>query len=145
MARSKRERKLPVQQLFILCKCSPITSTLYLAPADNRTAICRFAEPIALTSIFPYLPEMIQSFGVPTPSISTWVGVASSTFSLCQCLTGIPWGRLSDRIGRKPVILAGLCNTMVTGLIWGFSGKLWVAILARALQGLGNGNVGIIR
>jgi MFS family permease len=43
------------------------------------------------------------------------------------------------------VILIGLCNTMITTLIWGFSTSLPMAITARALQGLGNGNVGILR
>ncbi|ORY04556.1 major facilitator superfamily domain-containing protein [Clohesyomyces aquaticus] len=120
------QRRLPVKQLVIL-------------------SICRFAEPIALTSVFPYLPEMIESFGVPENDIARWAGVTSSVFSLSQCVTGISWGAASDHYGRKPMILIGLTNTMVTTLIWGFSTSLPMAITARALQGLGNGNVGILR
>ncbi|KAF2458215.1 major facilitator superfamily domain-containing protein [Lineolata rhizophorae] len=120
------KRKLPVQQLFIL-------------------AVCRFAEPIALTSLFPYLPEMIESFNVPKNEIAKWAGVTSALFSLSQCATAIAWGRASDAFGRKPVILLGLFNTMITGLIFGFSTSLPMAIVARALSGAGNGNVGIIR
>ncbi|KAF2840990.1 MFS general substrate transporter, partial [Patellaria atrata CBS 101060] len=109
-------------------------------------AICRFAEPIVLTSVNPYLPEMIESFGVPQNEVAKWAGIASAIFSLCQCLTSIPWGRLSDTIGRKPVILVGLFNTMVTSLIWGFSSSLPMALTSsRALAGAGNGNIGIIR
>ncbi|KAF2678803.1 MFS general substrate transporter [Lentithecium fluviatile CBS 122367] len=120
------ERRLPVKQLAIL-------------------SICRFAEPIALTSIFPYVPEMMESFGVPENDIARWAGFTSAVFSLCQAFTGIPWGAASDRYGRKPIILIGQINTMVTMLIWGFSTNLPMAITARALQGLGNGNVGILR
>lgn len=58
---------------------------------------------------------------------------------------GIPWGRFSDRYGRKPAILLGLTSTMLMSLLWGFSKSLPLAIVARALQGAGNGNVGIIR
>jgi MFS family permease len=88
---------------------------------------------------------MMESFGVPENDIARWAGFASAIFSLCQAFTGIPWGAASDRFGRKPIILIGLINTMVTMLVWGFSTNLPMAIAARALQGLGNGNVGILR
>ncbi|KAF1810809.1 MFS general substrate transporter [Eremomyces bilateralis CBS 781.70] len=120
------KRELPVQQLLIL-------------------SICRFAEPISLTSIFPYLPEYIESFGIPKDEVGRWTGITSAIYSLSQCVTAIPWGRISDRIGRKPVILMGLVNTMITSLLWGFSGSLPMALVARALAGAGNGNVGILR
>ncbi|KAJ4299955.1 Dipeptidyl-peptidase 5 [Kalmusia sp. IMI 367209] len=120
------ERRLPVKQLVIL-------------------SICRFAEPIALTSVFPYIPEMMESFGVPENDIARWAGFTSAVFSISQAVTAIPWGAASDRFGRKPTILIGLFNTMVTMLLFGFSTSLPMAITARALQGLGNGNVGILR
>ncbi|KXL49330.1 MAG: hypothetical protein FE78DRAFT_179402 [Acidomyces sp. 'richmondensis'] len=124
--KGRRERKLPVQQLTIL-------------------AICRFAEPIASTSLFPYLPEMIKSFDVPEADVGKWAGIASAIFSLFQAIMGIPWGRFSDQYGRKPAILIGLTSTMITSLLWGFSQSLPMAITVRALAGAGNGNVGIIR
>ncbi|KAF2789168.1 MFS general substrate transporter [Melanomma pulvis-pyrius CBS 109.77] len=120
------ERRLPVKQLAIL-------------------SICRFAEPIALTSVYPYLPEMIESFGIPENDIAWWAGLTSAIFSLCQGFTSISWGAASDRFGRKPIILIGLVNTMIMMVVWGFSTNLPMAITARALQGLGNGNVGILR
>lgn len=95
--------------------------------------------------MFPYLPEMIESFGVPKNEIAKWAGAASAIFSLGQCLTSIFWGRASDTYGRKKVILLGLFNTMVTSLVWGFSTSLPMALVARAIQGAGNGNVGILR
>ena len=88
---------------------------------------------------------MIEWFGVPQNDIARWAGLTSAIFSICQGFTGIPWGAASDRFGRKPIILIGLCNTLVTMLIWGFSTSLPMAMTARALQGLGNGNVGILR
>lgn len=106
------------------------------------TALCRFAEPIALTSVFPYIPEMIESFGVPKDEIAKWAGTASAIFSLGQCLTSVFWGRASDKYGRKLIILLGLFNTMVMSLLWGFSTSLPMAMTVRALQGAGNGNVG---
>lgn len=126
MTASKRPRELPYKQLTIL-------------------AICRFAEPIASTSLFPYLPEMIRSFNIPETDVAGWAGLAAAMFSLCQAFMGVPWGIFSDVYGRKLAILLGLTSTMLTSLLWGFSTNLGMAIAARALAGAGNGNVGIIR
>lgn len=142
------EHKLPWRQFVILCTLpfSAKPFLLFCAPTTNLfAALCRFAEPIALTSVFPYLPEMIESFGVPKNEIAKWAGTASAIFSLGQCVTSIFWGRASDKYGRKNVILLGLFNTMVTSLVWGFSTSLPMALIARAIQGAGNGNVGILR
>ncbi|KZL70628.1 major facilitator superfamily transporter [Colletotrichum incanum] len=118
--------KLPSKQLAIL-------------------AIARFAEPLALTSVFPYLPEMISSFGVAQNDVAKWAGYTSAVFSLSQSVTAVAWGRASDRIGRKPTIIIGLISTMVFFVVWGMSTSLPMAITVRAILGSGNGNVGIIR
>ncbi|TQN72481.1 putative membrane protein [Colletotrichum shisoi] len=107
--------------------------------------IARFAEPLALTSVFPYLPEMISSFGVEQNDVAKWAGYTSAVFSLSQSVTAVAWGRASDRIGRKPAIIIGLISTMVFFVVWGMSTSLPMAIIVRAILGSGNGNVGIIR
>ncbi|CCF36994.1 major facilitator superfamily transporter [Colletotrichum higginsianum] len=107
--------------------------------------IARFAEPLALTSVFPYLPEMISSFGVEQNDVAKWAGYTSAVFSLSQSVTAVAWGRASDRIGRKPAIIIGLISTMVFFVVWGMSTSLPMAIVVRAILGSGNGNVGIIR
>lgn len=104
------------------------------------TAIARFAEPLALTSVFPYLPEMISSFGVEQNDVAKWAGYTSAVFSLSQSVTAVAWGRASDRIGRKPAIIIGLISTMVFFVVWGMSTSLPMAIVVRAILGSGNGN-----
>ena len=126
MAKARRPPKLPWQQLTIL-------------------AICRLADPIALSSVFPYLPEMIESFGVPQDEVSKWAGITSALFSLSQAFTGILWGRASDRFGRKPVILFGMTAMVSTTVLWGFSRSLAWAVISRCLSGASNGNVGLMR
>jgi MFS family permease len=88
---------------------------------------------------------MVQSFNVPDDQIAKWAGLMSAAFSLSQAFTGIAWGRASDRFGRKPMILLALSCTMFAGLLFGFSRSLLWAFVARSLQGLSNGTVGIIR
>ena len=95
--------------------------------------------------IVPYLPEMIESFGVPKNKVSKWAGITSAGFSLSQALTGIAWGRASDSFGRKPVVLIVMVCLMTTSILFGFSRTLIWAVVARSLAGAGCGNVGVIR
>ena len=82
---------------------------------------------------------------MPENSVSKWAGITSAVFSLSQAMTGILWGRASDRYGRKPAILCALSSAMCTSLLFGFSRSLTWAIVARSLAGASNGNVGILR
>ncbi|KAI0170720.1 major facilitator superfamily protein [Pestalotiopsis sp. NC0098] len=88
---------------------------------------------------------MIASFGIERKEIAKWAGATSAVFSLAQSITAVPWGRASDKFGRKPVIMVGLLCTMTCFLAWGVSTSLAMAITVRAIQGASNGNVGIIR
>ena len=106
----------------------------------THPAVVRFAEPMALTSVFPYLPEMIQSFGIEKDDVAKWAGLTGAVFSIFQSMTAVPWGFTSDRIGRKPAILLGLFSTMVCFLFWGMSTNLPMCIVVRAIQGASNGN-----
>ena len=88
---------------------------------------------------------MMEFLGVETDRVAYYAGLTSASFSLCQAATGIAWGRASDVFGRKPAILAGLCCTMITTILFGFSTSLPMAMIVRAFAGLGSGNVGILR
>lgn len=55
------------------------------------------------------------------------------------------WGRISDKFGRKPVLILGLVGTLISNLIFGFAKSFPVALIARALGGGLNGNIGVIQ
>lgn len=92
-------------------------------------------------SIFPYIYYMIEDFHITDDStkISVYAGMVTSAFTLAEFSTGLMWGRLSDKIGRKPVLLTGLAGTALSVLVFGFAPNLTVALIARALGGLLNG------
>lgn len=98
-------------------------------------------------SIFPYIYYMIQDFNITDDSnkISVYAGMVTSAFTLAEFSTGVLWGRLSDKIGRKPVLLFGLLGTALSVLVFGFAPSLPVALFARALGGLLNGYASLER
>ncbi|KAK4236651.1 hypothetical protein C8A03DRAFT_45390 [Achaetomium macrosporum] len=109
-------------------------------------AIVRLAEPIALTSIFPYAWALVKRFQIGSEDdASFYAGLLISAFSLAEALMGMYWGGLSDRIGRKPVLLLGCVGTMFSMVMVGFASNIWVALVGRAIGGLLNGNIAVIQ
>lgn len=140
---SRPNDKFPTVQLFILGEQTDMTQNPPLPQLTTTTALCRVAEPIALTSIFPYSWLMVKGFHIGDRSdASFYAGILISAFALAESLTGMFWGALSDRIGRKPVLLLGCFGTMLSLLVVGFSTNFTVALLGRVLGGVLNGNIG---
>lgn len=89
---------------------------------------------------------MVQSFHVGNEDdASFYAGILISAFSLCEAISAMFWGCLSDRIGRKPVLLIGCLGTVLSLLMVGFSKNFTFALIGRALGGLLNGNIGVIQ
>lgn len=86
---------------------------------------------------------MVKGFDVCDPNDAPfYAGILVSAFTLSESVTSMWWGSLSDRIGRKPVLLLGCCGTMLSLLIVGFSQRFTVALMGRILGGILNGNIG---
>lgn len=108
-------------------------------------AFIALCEQTALNSISPYLPEMASTFPEVNPGqVGVYVGTIASAFALSQMVTGLFWGWLSDRIGRKPVILMGTILTAACFVAFGFCRTLWQAVMVQALMGIVNGNQGVV-
>lgn len=82
----------------------------------------------------PFITLYGTGLGKATPQL---VGLALGIYGLMQAIFQIPYGYLSDRYGRKPIVAVGLIQ-MILGLILSFSAKnIYVFIIARALMGSG--------
>jgi MFS transporter, DHA1 family, tetracycline resistance protein len=80
----------------------------------------------------PVLPRLAgDKFGLK----GFWLGALLATFSLAQFVAARPMGRLSDRIGRKPLIIGSLVGTAVGSLLTAVAPAVWILFLARALDG----------
>jgi MFS transporter, DHA1 family, tetracycline resistance protein len=94
-------------------------------------------DVMGLTIILPLLPFYAESLGA-TPSV---VGMLVSVYALCQLIAGPPLGQLSDRVGRRPVLLVSQIGTMIGFLLLAYAGSLWLVFVARIIDGLTAGNL----
>lgn len=110
-------------------------------------SLIRFSEPISFTSLFPYVFYMVRDFKI-APSeheIPKYTAYLASSYALCQFVFAVRWGKLSDRIGRKKVLLCGLFGTSMSLILFGFSRNFYMALFARCMAGSLNGNVSVLR
>ena len=97
-----------------------------------------FLDLVGFGIIIPIQPFYAEKLGAS----ATQVTLLGASFSLMQFLFGSFWGRLSDRIGRRPVMLLSIGCSSIGYLIFGFSESLTVLFLARMLAGFGSANIG---
>jgi MFS family permease len=96
-------------------------------------------DVLGLTIILPLLPFYAEHYGA-TPFV---VGFLSSSYAVCQLVSGPLLGRLSDRMGRKPLLLVSQAGTLVGFLILAGANSLWMLFLGRIMDGATAGNLSL--
>jgi DHA1 family tetracycline resistance protein-like MFS transporter len=96
-----------------------------------------FLDLLGFGIIIPILPYYAEHFGA-TPSVITLI---MSSYSLMQFIFAPVWGRLSDRVGRRPIILLSLGVSTFGYCLLGFADSLVLVFAARILAGIGNANL----
>ncbi|KAG5645916.1 hypothetical protein DXG03_005063 [Asterophora parasitica] len=117
-------------------------------PKAQLAALCsvRLVDPVAFTQVFPYINEFITILNVTNdPSqIGFYSGLVESSFAVAQLLSIYQWAKLSDIVGRRPVVILGTLGLVITTALLGFSSSLSQILLSRCLAGLFSGNVAVI-
>src|SRR6476659_6092650 len=80
---------------------------------------------------FGIILPILAIYGERLGASPTTLGFLVSSFSVAQLVFSPLLGRLSDRIGRRPVILLSLCGTAVGSVITGLSGNVWFLLAGR--------------
>ncbi|MGB9672806.1 MAG: MFS transporter [Anaerolineales bacterium] len=92
---------------------------------------------LGLTIIIPLMPIYATTFGAS----AFLIGVLGAAYPAMQFIGAPLLGRLSDRFGRKPILLFSQLGTLIGFLVLGFSSALWMLFLARIIDGLSGANI----
>ncbi|KAF9515288.1 hypothetical protein BS47DRAFT_1484656 [Hydnum rufescens UP504] len=124
---------------------------LLTPPQTSQIAILWFfeiCEAIAYSVVYPFVNELVKGLDVvggDDRRVGYYVGLIQSTFYLTECLCVLQWGRLSDAIGRRPVICIALLGVTLSITCFGLSRTFGALILSRSLAGLTSGNIVVIK
>eukprot|EP00927_Polykrikos_kofoidii_P001899 TRINITY_DN10739_c0_g1_i3.p1 TRINITY_DN10739_c0_g1~~TRINITY_DN10739_c0_g1_i3.p1 ORF type:complete len:475 (+),score=41.65 TRINITY_DN10739_c0_g1_i3:49-1473(+) len=134
----ERERRVDVPS------CRPQLTTKVLVVLS----VINLIDSINATLLMPYVESMVSGFLGKIrgdPDVSMWVEVLVGSYALCEVAFSYFWGWLSDRVGRRPVLLAGMVGSAVAPICFGMAQSLPMALAARILDGFFCGNVGVTR
>ena len=92
---------------------------------------------LGVTIIIPLMPLYAASFGAS----AIMIGLLGATYPVMQFIGAPILGRLSDRYGRKPVLVISQIGTLIGFLVLGFSNALWMLFLSRIIDGLSGANI----
>ncbi|KAF8630792.1 hypothetical protein AX15_002722 [Amanita polypyramis BW_CC] len=110
--------------------------------------ILQLCEPITSTSIYPYINQLITELNITKGGqgkAGYYAGLIESLYFAAEALTVLQWGRISDHVGRKPVLLAGLAGSALSMICFGLSRTFTTLVISRCLCGVLNGNTGIMK
>ena len=118
--------------------------------ATRFTAIVKGRSGILLLSVFlnfagftliiPVLPFSVARYVAPG-EVAFWVALILAIYALCSFVAAPVRGALSDRHGRRPVLLLSLCGSAIGFAVFGIGGALWVLLLGRVMEGLTAGSI----
>ena len=98
-----------------------------------------FIDILGFSIMIPLLPFFVKRFGAPDLA----VGIVFAAYSFAQLIAGPLWGNLSDRIGRKMVLIVSQIGATIAWAMLAFAPSIPFVVLSRALEGLSGGNIGV--
>src|SRR5215210_3676635 len=97
-----------------------------------------FIDLIGFGMVIPFLSYYAREYGASGIMVGAVVGV----YSIMQFFFAPVWGRLSDRVGRRPVLLISLVASFTGYLLFAFTRSLGVLFASRVIAGVGGANIG---
>ncbi len=103
-----------------------------------------FLNFLGFSIIIPILPFLVGKYEHSTNAIALYVGLLLSAYSFCQFIAAPGLGALSDKFGRRPILLFSLFGSVIGYIFLGIGGALWVLFLGRIIDGLTGGNISTV-
>jgi MFS transporter, DHA1 family, tetracycline resistance protein len=102
-----------------------------------------FLSTVGMALVFPVLPFLVGSRVGDVGSTAFWVGILEAVYAGCAFVAAPFLGALSDRIGRRPVLIVSLIGSAIGWILFGLGGALWVLLVARIVDGLTAGDMSV--
>ncbi|MEC8258300.1 MAG: MFS transporter, partial [Candidatus Thermoplasmatota archaeon] len=104
-------------------------------------------DMIGFGIVIPFLTYLVEDLATSQGivEVGLWVGLLMTSYSAAQFLFSPFWGSVSDRIGRRPVLMVGLVGNTVFFTMFGLANTLFIALTARFMAGVFNGNLAVAR
>jgi DHA1 family tetracycline resistance protein-like MFS transporter len=99
-------------------------------------------DAVGIGLIFPILPALLREV-THADNVAATIGVMTALYAAMQFVFAPVLGALSDRLGRRPVLLVSLAGAAVDYLFLAFAPSLWMLLLGRAIAGLTSANVSV--
>lgn len=112
----------------------------------NKSLIVIFTtialDAVGIGLIFPILPSLLQGV-THAENVAPCIGIMMALYAAMQFVFAPVLGSLSDRIGRRPVLLISLAGAIINYLFLAFAPHLWMLLLGRAIAGLTSANTSV--
>lgn len=99
-------------------------------------------DAVGIGLIFPILPALLRDV-THADNVAVYIGVMTALYAAMQFVFAPVLGSLSDRLGRRPVLLISLAGAAVNYLFLAFAPSLWMLLLGRAVAGLTSANISV--
>jgi DHA1 family tetracycline resistance protein-like MFS transporter len=112
----------------------------------NKALVVIFAtiglDAVGIGLIFPILPRLIDSV-THAGNVAHYIGIMTALYAAMQFIFAPMLGALSDRLGRRPVLLISMTGAAINYLIMAFAPQLWMLLIGRAIAGFTSANISV--
>lgn len=99
-------------------------------------------DAVGIGLIFPILPQLLEDV-THTREVAPYIGAMTALYAVMQFVFAPILGAMSDRLGRRPVLLVSLAGAAVNYVLMAFAPQLWMLFAGRAIAGLTSANVSV--
>lgn len=112
----------------------------------NKALIVIFStiglDAVGIGLIFPILPRLIHDV-THAGNVAPYIGIMTALYAMMQFIFAPMLGALSDRMGRRPILLVSMAGAAINYLIMAFAPHLWMLLIGRAIAGLTSANISV--
>ena len=99
-------------------------------------------DAVGIGLIFPILPRLLEDV-THVNNVAPYIGTMTALYAVMQFIFAPVLGTLSDRLGRRPVLLLSLAGAAINYVVMAFAPQLWMLLLGRAVAGLTGANISV--